>query len=611
MTRSALTIPVLLLLPVAIYSATFSNGYVWDDWTLFINSPALRTGDIWSAISQPVLDGTTYFRPIVLLTFATEFRLIGVSAFVSHLVNLLIHQANVLLVFALALNLMRRLSLSRPELRAALAAILYVVHPSLVESVAWASGRFDLLATFFTLAALVADVYVARALLRRFLIGVCFAGALGSKELGVTLPALLLIHRVLLDREHGESVWRRSSLVLRQELAAVALCGAIFILYLVLRVTSMGDLLHVDPKLTALTSNPIDRTLLVLNTFAFYFKEVLLPFGSVGPYHPLDLEALRSVVGVATALAAATILALIIFASIRGAPSALLLFAAVVALLPVSQILPIGISQNIGNDRFLALPLVFVALGVATVKAFASGIIGPRAQALVLMIVAMIWLPGAALTTRLVVSQWRSDLSLWIWAYQQHPDFEWAQLNLASSAMMSGRPEIAKVVFDRLTEGGRPLKAIHQVAYGAYLVATGGAKEGEKYIEGALLAFPPLHTMSDQERFRWRSSASLGYSMAAAYSALATAHVKRGEFEDALQDIDFALWYKPTWPTLLVQKSNILLALDKTEASKALLQSGLALSAPEKVSSETAARAAFVKMLCRDFPERNPGICAR
>ena len=97
------------------------------------------------------------------------------------------HLGNCALVWLLA----RRLSLQ--PIPATVAALIFAVHGARPEVVAWAGARFDLLATFFTLAALV--VTLRATLQRRSLWAVAGLATLAllSKEAAFSLPLLILL----------------------------------------------------------------------------------------------------------------------------------------------------------------------------------------------------------------------------------------------------------------------------------------------------------------------------------------------------------------------------------------------------------------------------------
>ena len=74
---------------------------------------------------------------------APRRQLFGLNAGVMHSVNLLLHIANVLLLFWILAR-----ATGAPG-RSAFVAALFAVHPMHVESVAWISERKDVLSTLF------------------------------------------------------------------------------------------------------------------------------------------------------------------------------------------------------------------------------------------------------------------------------------------------------------------------------------------------------------------------------------------------------------------------------------------------------------------------------
>ena len=79
-----------------------------------------------------------------------DCELFGLNPGAHHLVNVLFHAANVVLLFALLLRLTSALW------PGAFVAALFAWHPLHVESVAWISERKDVLSTFFGLLTLLA-----------------------------------------------------------------------------------------------------------------------------------------------------------------------------------------------------------------------------------------------------------------------------------------------------------------------------------------------------------------------------------------------------------------------------------------------------------------------
>jgi tetratricopeptide (TPR) repeat protein len=186
----------LVLITLAAYAPVRRAGFVWDDDAHVTENLPLRSlsglGDVWL---HP--RATPQYYPLVHTTFWVEHRLWGPRPLGYHLVNVLLHAANALLLW----RLLRRLAVPG----AFWAAALFAVHPVHVESVAWITERKNLLSTLGYLGS-------ALALLRFWppeeagprpagrwtaygLALLLFAAALLSKTVACTLPAAFLLVR--------------------------------------------------------------------------------------------------------------------------------------------------------------------------------------------------------------------------------------------------------------------------------------------------------------------------------------------------------------------------------------------------------------------------------
>lgn len=601
----------VLAITFTLYSDALRNEFVWDDWQLFVHSPNLRSDSLtWANLSAPVLEGSSYFRPFALFSFAAEFRLAGVHSAISHGVNLALHLCNITLLFCLARRVFAWAGLTANDYRAGAAALIYGIHPSIVESVAWVSGRFDLLATLFVLTGLISDAFIRTRVLRVVALGASFALALGSKEVAIALPPALLIQRLIRDRVDGESLVASSLRILRQEWVSVLALAAVFAIYLVLRIDGVGQLLHINGSVAHAVTRSMTFPLLVLNTLAFYLRETFVPFQYLGPLHPIDVSALTAPANLLKAAMAGLALILLARGVMLRNAAALLALIALAALLPVLNIIPLTIGGSVGQDRFLTLPLVFGAMAVACARPLPLPAFRPAAQALALGLTGAVWMILAAASVRVTVPQWHSNLSLWTWVYRQYPDRSSAQGQFLSATLSAGRPDLAKVVFDKLRAKG-PLEASTQLAYGSYLIVTGEIEDGKKYIEGALLAFPPLHTMTPERIASIPNAQIWRLELAHAYLAMAGADALAGNFESALANAEIANGYKPNLPIMMVPKSLNLLAVDRVQEADALFAKALDLTLPEQRPDVVALRQQFIDNLCTNYPERGASVCKK
>ena len=188
--QDALALLVLgLLVAVSYLPAMLWGGFVWDDNVFLLQSERLREGSgiwtIWFSPGDPGLED--HYWPLTHTTFWLEHKLWGFDPTGYHIVNVLLHLANTLLVW----HLMRRLSVPG----AWVVAAVFAVHPLHVESVAWIIERKDVLSGLFYLAATLAWMrFAERPNPRRYVVSlVLYVAALLSKSIAVTLPAALLV----------------------------------------------------------------------------------------------------------------------------------------------------------------------------------------------------------------------------------------------------------------------------------------------------------------------------------------------------------------------------------------------------------------------------------
>lgn len=350
---------IILALTLLAYYTVIYYGYVWDDLYLFVQSDSLRSpSSIISAVTQPVLPGSSYFRPLVFLTFLTEFQLFGISPAHSHSVNLLFHLLNVWLVYILA----RRYVSSE---RAIIAGLFYALSPTLIEPVSWVSGRFDLMVTTFGLLSLCSIVYLTGVKRILFTTLFFFLAAL-SKEMAVMLPILLGVHVWLLDREESFGAFIKKTLYKDWRLyLSLFIAGVV---YLILRAYFLSDMV---PQKGAIVNSINSTTLHIAyigKTIIFYFQMAIWPFGDISAFHPAKLEQYTSTDVIQGYLACLITIGFIFMALSKLTKTKAFILCFIISLFPVLNILPLTIGNNIGQERFLAFPLVFIAIGLSTFK---------------------------------------------------------------------------------------------------------------------------------------------------------------------------------------------------------------------------------------------------
>jgi tetratricopeptide (TPR) repeat protein len=147
---SRLLLAGLLVAVFLSFLPALRGAFLWDDADYVVRNDSIRSLDPASlaALLETVQVGN--YHPLTMLSLAIDHALFGLDPFGYHLVSVLLHLLNVFLVHRLVLDLSRRFD------AAILAAAFWGLHPLRVESVAWVSGRKDLLYTAFFLVALLA-----------------------------------------------------------------------------------------------------------------------------------------------------------------------------------------------------------------------------------------------------------------------------------------------------------------------------------------------------------------------------------------------------------------------------------------------------------------------
>ena len=183
---------LLIVITLAVYNPVVSHPFVnYDDDRYVTANAHVRNGLSAETIRWAITStDQANWHPLTWISHAVDVQLFRLNPTGHHFSSLLIHSANVTLLFLLLMWATGRIAPST------LAALLFALHPINVESVAWVAERKNVLCAFFFLLSLGAyGWYVKKQGWRRyFVVAVCFVAALASKPMAITLPfALLLI----------------------------------------------------------------------------------------------------------------------------------------------------------------------------------------------------------------------------------------------------------------------------------------------------------------------------------------------------------------------------------------------------------------------------------
>ena len=179
------------LLAVAVYAPAARFGFVnYDDNHYFFENPHVLGGlNAENFLWAFGIHGPSMWIPLTWLSHQTMVSIFGPAPEPQHVLNLLLHAAN-----AVLLGVWLRRSTGRAGLSMAIAAV-FAVHPIHVESVAWITERKDVLSLFFCLAALLFHERSCREGGWGNYLGMllCHSLAVMAKPLAVTLPCAMLL----------------------------------------------------------------------------------------------------------------------------------------------------------------------------------------------------------------------------------------------------------------------------------------------------------------------------------------------------------------------------------------------------------------------------------
>lgn len=211
-TLICLALIVLTLIPF--WQVRHHEFVNYDDNEYVYENPNVTQGltvrsIVWALVGRHV----AHWHPVASLSHLLDVSLFGLKPGGHHVVNLLLHVANTVVLF-LALARM-----THQPWRSAAVALLFALHPLHVEPVAWVSSRKDVLSTLFLMLTLLAYArYVERPAARQYVLVLLFVTlGLMAKVMLITLPfALLLLDYWPLARLANEAtppkyavVWRR------------------------------------------------------------------------------------------------------------------------------------------------------------------------------------------------------------------------------------------------------------------------------------------------------------------------------------------------------------------------------------------------------------------
>jgi len=249
--------PLLTVAALAAYAPALHGTPLWDD-DGHLTRAALRS---WSGLAQIWFEpgATQQYYPLVHSAFWLQARLWDDTFLAYHLVNVGLHVVSACLLIVV----LRRLEIPG----AALAGVVFALHPVQAESVAWITELKNTLSGVFFFASTLAylrydDTRGRRAYAAALALFFC---ALASKTVTATLPVALA---AVLWWRRGWIGWRRDVMPLTPFLALGAAAGLM---------TAWVERTFIGARGADFSLMPVERVLVAGRAALFYFVKDLWP----------------------------------------------------------------------------------------------------------------------------------------------------------------------------------------------------------------------------------------------------------------------------------------------------------------------------------------------
>jgi protein O-mannosyl-transferase len=482
---------LLVILTLVAFSPASRHGFInYDDDRYVTENPQVRQGLRWTTVSWAF---TTFeqanWHPLTWLSHALDCQLFQLHPAGHHITSLLLHSLNVLLLFLILQWFTGYTG------RSFMVAALFAVHPLNVESVAWIAERKSLLSMLFFLLALAAYGWYVRSpgVGRYLLIAALFAAGLMSKPMVITLPfVLLLLDYWPLGRARPETGGESQELFRaggNRFAAGPESFGRLClekIPLLLLSLASAGVTMMAQRAGGAVVSisraSPFMRTGNAILSYGLYLEKMAWP-SRLAVLYPYPHSLLVWKVAAASIFLFITTWAVLRY---RTLP-----YLAVGWFWYLGTMVPmIGLVQ-VGNqamaDRYAYLPLIGVFIMI--VWAVADWAAARRIQRKYLAVAGCVVLLTLSWVTRVQLTYWRDDFTLWTQALSLNPHNFVAENNLGFALIRQGKRDEAIPHF-RAAAALEPADPTSEFNLGIYAQEQGDLPQATARYEAVLQLTP-------------------------------------------------------------------------------------------------------------------------
>jgi tetratricopeptide (TPR) repeat protein len=417
---------VLFGVPLALYYPVLHHGFLrlWDDGAYVTDNPHVRAGLTLANVRWAFTSfEQSNWHPVTWLSHMLDCQLFGLNPGAQHGVNVLLHAANVLLLFWI----LRKST--GAVWRSFFVALIFAVHPLNVETVAWIAQRKSLLSALFSLLTVAAyGWYVRQGGRNRYLlVALLFALSLMAKPMAVSLPLLLLLfdywplHRI--EEPAKPQSWVK---IVLEKVPLLAMSAASSVL------TEMAQ--GAGGSVMGLSLLPVStRIENAAISYVAYIGKIIWP-ARLATYYPLQFSP---PVGDAIASTAVLIAVSTLTLYLRRLPYlAMGWFFFVVSLIPVIGIVQVGFQGM--ADRYTYIPAI--GLMIAIVWTLADAVQTVPVARVSLSLTAVCVAIALSVTTSRYLREWQDSVTLFAHARTawRRPDM-WLEQLYGNALFSAGR----------------------------------------------------------------------------------------------------------------------------------------------------------------------------
>jgi Tfp pilus assembly protein PilF len=443
--RPAFLLPGIAVITLLLYISTLSFDFVWDDHVQVESNPLLLS---WSAVPRAFHSSLwfqmsaqgkgSYYRPFFIVWSVFNHSLFGFRPLGWHLANVLLHCIASSLVFVL----LRRL---RAEYwAAAIAALVFAIHPVHIEPVAWISAGSDILVTILYVLTFLCFLQSREGGRGRAawmtLSWSLFACALLTKEMALTFPVILVLYLRLFPANDKPGALRR----LDSAIIASLPYAALNVLYLAERARVLHTLAQAQKNY-----GPLAVAMTLPTVLMNYLRLLIFPSGLTGFYYTPYVRSLSFTRLVLPSLLLICVIALVAWWWKREGDPLIVFFGLwlPVCLIPVLY-LPSFKDGDFVRDRYLYLPSIgfvyLLAKGVRKIRrSWPDRRTVPQPAVVALMFLACSF---GVLAQQVY---WASDLLVFHRGYELYPQNVTAVKNLAYLFNRQGDPAAAMTLIQQ------------------------------------------------------------------------------------------------------------------------------------------------------------------